>query len=359
MIEGIAVFILVLLLSWANGANDIPKGIATLVGSGASRPLRAIAWGTLCTVTGGLAALTWGGELVNTFSALFTATDPATGRRLVAASLCGATAWVVVATYAGLPVSTTHALLGGIVGAVLAGTGASDLNGAVLANRVLVPLLLSPFVAVAACWALLLTARYVAARVPAWKPGCCEHDAWRKNPYVCADKVQTGGRRLNERLWSVLHWSSGGATSFARGLNDVPKIAVFLIIADTLLPVGAGFSGATAIPIIVVTLTMALGGVWGSLKVLHVLAHRVSHLEPGSGLAANVGTSFLVLAATPFGFPVSTTHVSTGALMGVRWAGHSRPQEADALKWILLGWVVTFPVAAVISAGVMQTLKMW
>lgn len=359
MIEGIVVFILVLLLAWANGANDIPKGIATLVGSGASRPLRAIAWATLCTVAGGLVALAWGGDLVNTFSTLFTAADPAAGRRIVAASLCGATAWVVLATRTGLPVSTTHALLGGIVGAVLTGTGASDLNGAVLANKVLVPLLLSPLVAIAACWILLLAARYVAARVPAWKPGCCEHDAWRKNPYVCADNARTDGRRLNERLWIVLHWFSGGATSFARSLNDVPKIAVFLIIADTLLPVGTGFSGATAIPIVAVTLTMALGGVWGSLKVLHVLAHRVSRLEPGSGLAANVGTSFLVLAATPLGFPVSTTHVSTGALLGVRWAGHSRPQEADALKWILLGWVVTFPVAAVISAGVMQTLKTW
>lgn len=359
MIEGIIVFILVLLLAWANGANDIPKGIATLVGSGASRPLRAIAWATLCTVAGGLAALAWGGDLVNTFSTLFTATDPAAGRSIVAASLCGATAWVALATRTGLPVSTTHALLGGIVGAVLAGAGASDLNGAVLANRVLVPLLLSPIVAVAACWLLLLAARYVAARVPAWKPGCCAHDAWRKNPYVCANDAQTSGRKLNERLWSTLHWFSGGATSFARSLNDVPKIAVFLIIADTLLPDGTGFSGATAIPIVAVTLTMALGGVWGSLNVLRVLAHRVSRLEPGSGLAANVGTSFLVLAATPLGFPVSTTHVSTGALLGARWAGQSRPQEADALKWILLGWVVTFPIAAVISAGVMQTLKIW
>jgi PiT family inorganic phosphate transporter len=357
VIEGTTVFILALLLAWANGANDIPKGIATLVGSGASRPLRAIAWGTLCTVAGGLAALTWGDEMVNTFSALFTAADPAAGRSIVAASLCGAIAWVVLATRTGLPVSTTHALLGGIAGAVLAGTGASDLNGVMLANRVLVPLLLSPLIAVAACWVLLLLARYVAARVPAWKPGCCEHDAWRKNPYVCAGGTQTSGRELNERLWSALHWFSGGATSFARGLNDVPKIAVFLIIADTLLPVGTGFSGATAIPIVAVTLTMALGGVWGSLKVLHVLAHRVCRLEPSSGLVANVGTSFLVLAATPLGFPVSTTHISTGALLGVRWAGHLQPHEADALKWILLGWVVTLPIAAAISASVMQVFK--
>lgn len=357
MIEATIIFILVLLLAWANGANDIPKGIATLVGSGVGNPLRAIAWGTLCTVTGGLTALAWGGELVNTFSALLTAADPATGRRIVAASLCGATAWVALATRLGLPVSTTHALLGGIVGAVLVGVGSSDLHGEVLATKVLTPLLLSPLIAIAACWALLRAARFVAAHVPAWKPGCCEHDAWRKNPYACADDGRTGAGNLNERLWRALHWFSSGATSFARGLNDVPKIAAFLIVATALLPVGTGLSGAATGPIIAVTLVMALGGVWGSRKVLRVLAHQVTRLEPGSGLVANVGTSFLVLAATPLGFPVSTTHVSTGALMGVRWTDRSLPHEADALKSIVLGWIVTLPAAAAVSAVAMQGFK--
>lgn len=357
MIEATIISILVLLLAWANGANDIPKGIATLVGSGVSRPLRAVAWGTLCTVTGGLAALAWGGELVNTFSALLTAADPAAGRRIVAASLCGATAWVALATRLGLPVSTTHALLGGIVGAVLVGVGSSDLHGEVLAKKVLTPLLLSPLIAIAACWALLRAARFVAAHVPAWKPGCCEHDEWRKNPYVCADDGRTGAGNLNERLWRALHWFSSGATSFARGLNDVPKIAAFLIVATALSPVGTGLPDAATGPIVAVTLVMALGGVWGSRKVLRVLAYRVARLESGSGLVANVGTSFLVLAATPLGLPVSTTHVSTGALMGVRWSDRSLPQEADALKSILLGWIVTLPVAAIIAAIAMQRLK--
>lgn len=357
MIEGIAILILGLLLAWANGANDVPKGIATLVGSGTSLPLRAIVWGTLCTVTGGLTALAWGGELVNTFAALLTAANPASGRRIVAASLCGATAWVVFATRTGLPVSTTHALLGGIAGAALTGVGGSDLHGAQLAKKVLIPLLLSPLIAVAACWALLRAARLVAAHVPTWKPGCCEHDAWRKNPYACADDGRAGAGNLNERLWRALHWLSSGATSFARGLNDVPKIAVFLIVAATLLPTRAGLSGSATGPIVAVTLVMALGGVWGSRKVLHVLAHRVARLEPGSGLVANVGTSFLVLAATPLGLPVSTTHISTGALMGVRWTDRSLPRETDALKSIVLGWIVTLPAAAAVSAIAMQGFK--
>lgn len=357
MIEAAVMLIPGLLLAWANGANDIPKGIATLVGSGVCRPRRAVVWATVCTVTGGLAALAWGGELVNTFSALFPAANPATGRGLVAASLCGATAWIGLASYLGLPVSTTHALLGGIVGASLAGAGVSDLLGAELVKKVLTPLLLSPLIAIAACWMLLRCARFVAARVPAWRPGCCARDEWRTNPYVCAEDGRTGAGNLNERLWSVLHWLSSGATSFARGLNDVPKIAAFLILAAALLPAEAPLSGTAAGSMVAVTLAMALGGVWGCRKVLNVLAHRVAHIEPGSGLAANVGTSVLVLAATPLGLPVSTTHVSTGALMGVRWFDRSLPQDADALKGILLSWIVTLPAAAVLAALAVQGLK--
>jgi len=90
--------------------------------------------------------------------------------------------------------------------------------------------------------------------------------------------------------------------------------------------------------------------------VLNTLSYRIASMQPGTGLVANTGTSLLVLAATPLGFPVSTTHVSVGALMGVRWASDSRPAEGDALKLILLGWLITLPAAGAVSAAVSLTL---
>ena len=108
--------------------------------------------------------------------------------------------------------------------------------------------------------------------------------------------------------------------------------------------------------ILAVSLVMGLGGLWGGYKVLNTLAYRVAAIDPRTGLIANTGTSLLVLAATPLGLPVSTTHISTGALMGVRWVDHSRPREKDALKLILVGWLITVPAAGTVSAAVSLTL---
>jgi inorganic phosphate transporter, PiT family len=85
--------------------------------------------------------------------------------------------------------------------------------------------------------------------------------------------------------------------------------------------------------------------------VLHVLANRVTAMDPAQGLVANAGTSLLVLAASPLGLPVSTTHVSTGALMGIRFVEKRLPRQADALRAILFAWVVTLPVAAMLAAA--------
>ncbi|MFZ5589044.1 MAG: inorganic phosphate transporter [Pseudomonadota bacterium] len=347
----IFVGLLILALAWVNGANDVSKGVATLTGGGVANARRAIWWGTFCTMLGGLAALTWGGALVSTFSNGFLASGFPVSLTFVAGVAAGAAGWVFAATRLGLPVSTTHALLGGVVGAALVIAGPDGLRTAAVANKALLPLLVSPLIAIALCWCLLLIARFVEKKIPAWSPGCCDHEAWRKNPFVCADNAEQLPLPWVQRVWIGLHWLSSGATSFARGLNDVPKIAAFLILALTLAPEALRNAGAEAIwPIIAVTLVMGMGSVWGGRRVLNVLAHRVTPMDTRTGLVANVGTSFLVLAATPLGLPVSTTHVSTGALMGIRWGEGVKPDQADALKLILFGWVVTLPVAALLSA---------
>ena len=96
---------------------------------------------------------------------------------------------------------------------------------------------------------------------------------------------------------------------------------------------------------------MVTGGIWGGQRVLDVLSHGVAPIEHNTGLGANMGTSLLVLAASPLGLPVSTTHVSTGSLFGLRIFSGRGADDADALTTILFAWLVTLPVAAGFAAG--------
>lgn len=340
----------VLALAWVNGANDVAKGVSTLIGSGVARPSRAIWWGTLWTLLGGLAAVLWGAKLASAFGGGYLAPGFALDAGFVFGALAGAFGWVLLATRLGLPVSTTHALLGGTVGAALVAAGPAGLRSGVIAYQALLPLALSPLLAIAVCWLLLLAGRWVGERVPAWRPGCCPQEDWRANPFVCV-RTTTPAERVAARLWTVLHWLSSGATSFARGLNDVPKIAAFFIVA---LAAGSTAVPATDVPLlafVLVSVSMALGSIWGGLKVAEVLAYRVTRMDAAQGMTANLGTSLLVLAASPLGLPVSTTHVSTGALFGIRWGAHQAPAEKDALRWILFAWLVTLPAAGMIAAA--------
>lgn len=347
----------VLALAWVNGANDVAKGVSTLIGSGVSKPSRAIWWGTLWTLLGGLAAVLWGAKLASAFGGGYLASDFALSTGFIFGALIGAFAWVLLATRFGLPVSTTHALLGGIVGAALVIAGPEGLRAGVIANKALLPLALSPLLAIGVCWLLLLAGRWVGRQVPAWQPGCCPQQDWRANPFACALTLSPK-ERFAARLWTVLHWLSSGATSFARGLNDVPKISAFFIVALAAGSAAAPAANSSWLAFVLVSVSMALGSIWGGLRVAEVLAHRVTRMDAAQGMTANLGTSLLVLAASPFGLPVSTTHVSTGALFGLRWGTRQAPTEQDALRWILFAWLVTLPVAGLIAAAA-TTLYGW
>ena len=296
--------------------------------------------GTLWTVLGGLAALMWGTALIKTFSSGFLTTAFVIDAPFILSSLAGAVAWVMLATRYGMPVSTTHALLGGLVGAALIGGGQAALRLDAITTKALAPLLLGPLMAIAITSLCILMFRAIPKRA-----GNDHGDDVRRPD-------------TDERAWIGLHWLTSGITSFARGLNDTPKIAAFLILALTLSPQlhSAITPDDTIWPVLLVTLAMGTGCLWGGFKVLDSLAYQITTLGHNNGVIANAGTSLLVLAASPLGLPVSTTHVSSGALMGIRWTESLKPRKADALGIILFGWVITLPVAAIIAALTMTLI---
>ncbi|MGH7956323.1 MAG: inorganic phosphate transporter, partial [Opitutaceae bacterium] len=139
-------------------------------------------------------------------------------------------------------------------------------------------------------------------------------------------------------LLDTLHFASAGAVSFARGLNDTPKIAALLLVAGA-LDIRWG--------LVAVAVAMAVGGLLNAKKVAETMSHRITVMNPGQGFAANLSTAALVTTASLHGFPVSTTHVSVGSLLGMGLA--TRQVKWKPVLGVLASWVVTLPCAAALA----------
>ena len=354
-----AVALLAIYLGFANGSNDVSKGIATLVGSGVSSYRRAVAWGTVWTVAGGLLAAFASQSLVATFSGKGFLARPEGSTAFLASVTIGATAWVLFASKTGLPVSTTHAITGALAGAAIVGQGVSALHWAYFARKTVLPLGVSPLVSIALIYALFPLMRRSLASVDAYCV-CLERRVavlpagaasmsvvLAEGPVVALEEDCGLSPAVTSRLNVLdgLHWFSSAATSFARGLNDTPKIVALGIVASAAL-------GTSAFPFYAtVAVAMGVGSVIGGLRVTETLASRLTRMSAAEGFSANLVTTLLVGAASFAGLPVSTTHVSSSAIVGIGLHRDARTVNWKTVREILLAWIVTLPVAALVGAG--------
>ncbi len=146
-------------------------------------------------------------------------------------------------------------------------------------------------------------------------------------------------------LLDAAHYLSAGVVSFARGLNDTPKIAALLLVGGILSP---------AYAIVATAFAIAAGGLLSARRVADTMSHRVTAMNAGQGLTANIVTGLLVVGASRLGMPVSTTHVSCGSLFGIGMVtGQGRWKT---VRQILLAWVITLPVAGILGASVVASL---
>jgi len=359
-------FLLLLALAFANGTNDVSKAIATLVGSGITNYRTAIVWGTVWTVFGACASGLIASAMVKTFSSGLIAPSTATPPTLALAVLTGAMIWVLIASRTGLPVSTTHALTGAIVGAGLAALAWDELIWSAIAKKIALPLLLSPPLALTISALLHFALRTVAAR---WEGAClCLLPASRAlvtidakgrtrtlfqttglgQPVVAVPSQcdRAGLRGITLGVDSV-HWISSGLASFARGVNDAPKIAAMVLLGSVVVAwPSVQFQVSTFVG---VALAMGLGSYLGGLRVTEVLAEKVTTMDHAEGLSANLTTSSLVLVSATMGLPVSTTHVSSSAIIGIGLL-----KGVTAVRWrtvrdMVLAWIVTLPAAGILA----------
>ncbi|MBI5594689.1 MAG: inorganic phosphate transporter [Elusimicrobia bacterium] len=337
-------------LAAANGANDLSKGIATLVGSGAASPRRAALWGTAWTAAGAVAAAGVSTGLLKTFSGSGILSADALGPEMLAAVGAGASLWVLLASWRGWPVSTTHALVGALCGAGWASAGPHAVLWEAMARKVLVSLAAGPFVAAALLWlawplasraAGFLRGRCLCVTEPSLALASGFAPVALLDAYSAARRRDCAGRVwLAPDLAESAHWLAAGLTCFARGMNDAPKVLA--------LAAGGGGLGAPAFAL--GALAMGAGGLWAGRRVTETLGRRVTPMEPEQGLAANAVTAFLVAFASRWGLPVSTTHVASGAVIGLGLRRGSGALNRDTVKTMLAAWVVTLPAAALFAA---------
>lgn len=365
----VIVFLAGLLLAYFNGANDNFKGVATLFGSGTTDYRRALAWATVTTFLGSITAVLLAGKLIKVFSGKGLVDDSLVANAdYTAAVALGAGLTVLLATRIGMPISTTHSLVGALVGAgIVAG---SPIHLGQLGGSFFLPLLLSPPLAVLATVISYPVFRSIrrATSISAETCLCVGNQVLETIPagsYCSAQEraenlsVQIGDRVTCQNMYQGelfgieakglldrLHFLSAGAVSFARGLNDTPKIAALMLV----LPALSSISGTALVGI-----AIAIGGVLSAKRVAETMSQRITTMNAGQGFTANLATSAIVIGASHFGMPVSTTHVSCGALFGLgAVTGQARWKMIGK---ILAAWVTTLPLGAALGAIALLAIR--
>jgi PiT family inorganic phosphate transporter len=315
----LTVLALAVAFDYVNGFHDTANAIATSVSTRALRPDHAILMSATANFVGALT----GTAVAKTISTGLASTpDGAEGQIIVAAALVGAIFWDLITWRLGIPSSSSHALIGGLIGAVIAasGTGALKVDG--ILRQVIFPLIGSPILGIVVGFGLMVVLFNVFQHV---------------HP-----------RRLNDRF-RRLQVLSAAFMAFSHGSNDAQKtmgIMTLALIAGGLLPHDA------KIPLWVILLAasaMSLGTAAGGWRIIKTMGQRVVKLDPVHGFAAETTAATIILTASHFGMPVSTTHVISSAIMGV---GSS--DRFSAVRWgvagnIIIAWVLTIPASGAMA----------
>ncbi len=320
----IAILVLAVGFDYINGFHDTANAIATSVSTRALRPEYAILLSATANFVGALTgtavANTIAGGLVRPLPFGGSGVDP--NQVVVMGALMGAICWNLITWRLGIPSSSSHALIGGLLGASTAAGGFGTIQVEGVVNKVLIPLVTSPLIGFALAFGLMALIYWVFRRA---NPG-----------------------RLNERF-RRLQVVSAGYMAFSHGSNDAQK--TMGIITLSLFAAGIIPTRAVPLPVIILAATaISMGTAGGGWRIIKTMGQKVVKLDPVHGFAAETTAATVILGASHFGMPVSTTHVISSAIMGV--GSVDRPK---AVRWgvagnIIAAWVLTIPASAAMAA---------
>ena len=313
----IVVLGLALVFDYINGFHDTANAIATSVSTRALKPHQAIALSATANFVGALT----GTEVARTIGAgLVNQTD--TNQIVVAAALLGAIAWNLLTWRLGIPSSSSHALIGGLLGATVAAAGTQAIIVDGVVGKVLVPLVSSPILGVVIGFFFMVVLL---------------------NAFQHAHPA-----RLNERFRRLLVVSAA-YMAFSHGSNDAQKTMGIMTLA--LVSAGVLEEFRVPLPVIIAAATaISLGTAAGGWRIIRTMGQRVVKLDPVHGFAAETTAATIIFGASSLGMPVSTTHVISSAIMGV-----GASDRLSAVRWgvagnIIMAWILTIPASALVAA---------
>jgi PiT family inorganic phosphate transporter len=308
-----------LAFDFTNGFHDTANAVATSISTRALAPRTAVTMAAILNFAGAFISLevaaTVAGGIVDA---------GAIDTTVIFAGLIGAIFWNLLTWYFGLPSSSSHALIGGVVGAAFAAKGGDAVLTSGLLEKVIVPSLVAPVVAfLAAGGAILITYRLVG-------------------------RLRPGPVNRGYRLGQI---ASAGLLALSHGTNDAQKtmgIITLALIAHGSLP-AEGFEVPTWV-VVSSASAIALGTYTGGWRIIRTMGNRIFKMDPAQGYAAQAGGASVLLTAAHLGFPLSTTHAITGSVLG---AGAAK--SLSAVRWgvagnIVVGWILTLPAAAAVGA---------
>jgi len=313
----VVVIIVALAFDYTNGFHDAANAIATSIATRALSPRRALALAAVMNLAGAFVttkvAATVGKGVVRL---------PTThGATVVLAALIGAICWNLTTWYFGLPSSSSHALIGGLIGATMSAAGTANVLWDGTWNKVLLPGLASPLLGALVGCCIMLAIYWL---------------AFRHRP----NHVHSFFRHLQP--------FSAAFLAFSHGSNDAQKTMGIM----TLALIGGGYLSSFDVPIWVIAASataIAAGTYSGGWRIIRTMGHRVIQVDPPKGFATEISAALVIIGASFRGFPVSTTHVVNGALMGV-----GATKRFSAVRWgvaghIVIAWLLTLPMAALIG----------
>jgi len=314
----IVVVIVAVAFDYINGFHDTANAIATSVSTRALRPSHAILMSATANFVG---ALTGTAVAKTIASGIATTPSGDAGQIIVVAALLGAIAWNLLTWRLGVPSSSSHALIGGLIGAVIAASGVSALNGPGIYDKVLFPLVASPILGILIGFGAMVVLLNVF-----------------RNAHP---------RRINDRF-RRLQVISAAYMALSHGSNDAQKTMGII----TLALVAGGVLPEPTVPlwvIFVAASAISLGTAAGGWRIIRTMGQRVVKLDPVHGFAAETTAATIIIGASHFGMPVSTTHVISSAIMGV-----GASDRFSAVRWgvagnIIVAWILTIPASGLVA----------